>query len=224
MSFFEELAAALDREGIESRGEGQALLVPITSDVEIHFEIIDDLLPAVNVYIAGADVDEIGEVTDIVLVSVVFSVDDAVRAVARHMATDQVVTVMRDLLEGTDERIADLEFTQSFFDPQVVTAPVAEDSEIHVLVEVVDEVATASVAFIAGISDYDDEAWEGEEPEMLDLGVFTDFERLFDVLSLAAAQAEAWEKQLVPLDEDDDDVDYEFYIDAEGSDAAEDED
>jgi hypothetical protein len=37
--------------------------------------------------------------------------------------------------------------------------------------------------------------------EVLDLGVFTDFDRLFDVISLAADQAEDWEEQLVPFDE-----------------------
>ena len=47
--------------------------------------------------------------------SVAFSVEDAVEAVARHIATDQVVTVLRDLLEGTDERIAELEFVQDEF-------------------------------------------------------------------------------------------------------------
>ena len=37
---------------------------------------------------------------------------------------------------------------------------------------------------------------------MLDLGTFTDFDRLFDVLSLAADQAENWEEQLLPIDEE----------------------
>ena len=40
--------------------------------------------------------------------------------------------------------------------------------------------------------------------ETLDLGSFTDFDKLFDVLSLAADQAESWAEQLVPLDDDDD--------------------
>ena len=38
--------------------------------------------------------------------------------------------------------------------------------------------------------------------EVLDLGTFTDFDRLFDVLSLAADHAADWEEQLVPFDED----------------------
>ena len=38
--------------------------------------------------------------------------------------------------------------------------------------------------------------------EVLDLGTFTDFDRLFDVLSLAADQAENWEEQLLPIDEE----------------------
>ena len=34
------------------------------------------------------------------------------------------------------------------------------------------------------------------------MGSFTDFDRLFDVLSLAADQAEDWEAQLLPVDDD----------------------
>ena len=58
--------------------------------------------------------------------------------------------------------------------------------------------------------------------EVLELGSFTDFDKLFDVLSLAADQAEAWEEQLVPLDDDEpeiydlfgaDDDDPDFYFD-----------
>ena len=42
---------------------------------------------------------------------------------------------------------------------------------------------------------------------MLDLGTFTDVDRLFDVLSLAADQAEEWEGQLLPLEDEDDELD-----------------
>ena len=51
--------------------------------------------------------------------------------------------------------------------------------------------------------------------EVLDLGTFTDFDRLFDILSLADDQAEDWEAQLVPFDEeefDEPDV-YDLYVD-----------
>lgn len=37
MSFFEDLATALDNEGIESRVHDDVLFVPITSDLEIQF-------------------------------------------------------------------------------------------------------------------------------------------------------------------------------------------
>lgn len=52
---------------------------------------------------------------------------------------------------------------------------------------------------------------------MLELGDFTDFDRLFDVLALAAEQAESWEEQLLPFDEEDyEDEEPETYDPAEG--------
>ena len=241
MSFFEDIASALDAEGIESRVNEDVMFVPITSDLEIQFVEIDPLLPAANVYIAAADVDEDDEEFEAVLVSVAFSVDDAVEAVSRHIATDQVVTVLRDLLEGTDERIAELEFDQDELNPHLVVAEVGNDSELRVLVETIDGVPSAIVRFLAFDFDEEDmeeledeavtELWqvdeEGEDldenerlalfdntdsddipivevpAEALELGTYTDFDRLFDVLGLVSEQALDWEAQLVNFDEDD---------------------
>ncbi|WKD57867.1 hypothetical protein CAPI_06635 [Corynebacterium capitovis DSM 44611] len=235
MSFFEDIAAALDREGIESRVHDETMFVPITADVEIQFVEIDPHLPAANVYIAAADVDEDDEEFEAVLVSVVFSVEDAVATVAEHVATDQVVTVLRDLLEATDERISDLEFFPDRINSQLVRAEVGDSAELHVRVEVDGGQPTAAVSFIALTDNYDDlmddaigELWESDgdgeltdedrarlfetihseavsEAEVLELGAFTDFDRLFDVLSLAADQAEDWEAQLLPVEDDDED-------------------
>lgn len=232
MSFFEDIAAALDRDGIESRVGGDTMFVPLTAELEIQFVEIDPHLPAANVYIAAADVDEDDENFEAVLVAVVFSVEDAVAAVAEHMATDQVITVLRDLLEGTDERIGDLEFFQDHLNPQQVRAEVGENSELQVTIATVDGAPNAKVTFVALPDDYDDvlddaesELWESDgdaeltdedrarlfevihdealaDAERLELGSFTDFDRLFDVLSLAADQAEDWEAQLLPVDDD----------------------
>lgn len=233
MSFFEEIAAALDAEGIESRVHDGTMFVPITAELEIQFVEIDPILPAANVYIAVADVDEDDDEFDAVLVSVVFSVDDALAAVARHVATDQMVTLLSDLLLGTDERIADLDFYQSTADPNLVTALVGDNSELRVLVEIEDETPKAHVTFVAIDSSFDDiiddaiaEVWDADDEmnlsdedrarlfealnadvaevasETLELGSFTDFDRLFDVLSLASDQAESWEEQLTAIDED----------------------
>lgn len=233
MSFFEDIAAALDADGIESRVNDDTMFVPITSDLEIQFVEIDALLPAANVYIAAADVDEDDEDFEAVLVSVVFSVEGAVATVARHVATDQVITVLRDLLEGTDERIGDLEFYQDALNANLVRAEVGSNSELQVLVEVLDGVPTAEVTFVAIGESFEElvdqaisELWESDgeamlndedrqqmfaelsndaelaTDEILDLGTFTDFDRLFDVLSLAADQAEDWEEQLVPFDDE----------------------
>ncbi|PAT15726.1 hypothetical protein CKJ84_05700 [Corynebacterium sp. NML 120412] len=237
MSFFEDIAASLDREGIESRVHDDTMFVPITSEVEIQFVEIDPLLPAANVYIAAADVDEDDDEFEAALVAVVFSVESAVETVAEHMATDQVITVLRDLLEATDERIEDLEFFPDRVNSQLVRAEVGESAELQVQVEVVQGTATATVEFIALSDNYDDlmddaigELWESDgdaelteedrlrlfetihseavsEAEMLSLGTFTDFDRLFDVLSLAADQAEEWEGQLLPLEDDEDEPD-----------------
>ena len=243
MSFFEDIASALDGEGIESRVNDDVMFVPITSDLEIQFVEIDPLLPAANVYIAAADVDEDDEDFEAVLVSVAFSVEDAVEAVSRHIATDQVVTVLRDLLEGTDERIAELEFVQDEFNPNLVVAEVANDSELRVLVETIDGVPSAVVRFLSfdfdeeELDELEDEAisklWDIETPEdlseeervalfgdaedadgglapiievpaeALELGTYTDFDRLFDVLSLVSDQALDWEAQLVSIDDSD---------------------
>lgn len=232
MTFFEDIAQGLDRDGIESRVHDDTMFVPITSDLEIQFTEIDPLLPAANVYIAAADVDEDDEDFEAMLVSVVFSVEDAVATVGRYVATDQVVTVLRDLLEGTDERIGDLEFFQDAINPHLVRAEVGDNSELQVLVEVVETVPTAVVQFIALGATYDDlvdqaidELWESDgdatlsaedrhrlfadlqseavdNDEVLDLGEFTDFDRLFDVLCLAADQAADWEEQLAPFEDD----------------------
>lgn len=231
MSFFEDIAASLDRDGIESRVGGDTLFVPMTAALELQFVEIDPHLPAANVYIAAADVAEDDDDFEAVLVAVVFSVEDAVAAVAEHMATDQVITVLRDLLEGTDERIGDLEFFHDHLNPNQVRAEVGDNAELQVVVEAVDGVPRAKVTFVALPEDYDDvlddaegELWESDgdaelseedrarlfdvihdeavaDAERLELGSFTDFDRLFDVLSLAADQAEDWEAQLVPLDD-----------------------
>ncbi len=256
MSFFEDIATALDAEAIESRVHEGTMFIPITSDLEIQFVEIDPHLPAANVYIAAADADDVVHDFQAALVSVVFSVEDAVKTVASHVATDQVVTVLRDLLEGTDERIEDLEFIQDNAQDNVVFAELTEYSGIEVAIEVIDGVPTATVEFATlgpafeelmdsaaeqirkvvadhGLSEADAEDMLDEiaaqvmetSQEVLELGSFTDFDKLFDVLSLAADQAEAWEEQLVPLDDEDepeiydlfgaDDDDSEFYFDDE---------
>lgn len=262
MSFFEDIASALDAEGIESRVNDDVMFVPITSDLEIQFVEIDPILPAANVYIAAADVDEDDEDFEAVLVSVAFSVEDAVEAVSRHIATDQVVTVLRDLLEGTDERIAELEFLQDEFNPNLVVAEVANDSELRVLVETIDGIPSAVVRFLSfdfdeeELDDLEDEAiselWDndavedlGEEErvalfdagefddttlapiievpaEALELGTYTDFDRLFDVLSLVSDQALDWEAQLVSVE--DPDFDEPDVYDIFGADDGEDDD
>lgn len=255
MSFFEDIAAGLDREGIESRVHDDTMFVPITSDVEIHFVEIDPLLPAANVYIAAADVDEDDDEFETVLVSVVFSVEDAVQTAVKHMATDQVITVLSDLLEGTDERIGDLDFFQDPVDPNLVRAEVGDNAELQVQVELQDGTPCAAVTFIALPESYDDllddaigELWESDgdaeltdedrerlfaslhaeavaEVETLDLGVFLDFDRLFDVLSLAADHAEDWESQLLPFDDEDfDEPDVYDIFGADDPDDDEDED
>ena len=257
MSFFEDIAAALDSDGIESRVNGDTMFVPITSDLEIQFVEIDSLLPAANVYIAAANVDEDDEDFEAVLVSVVFSIEDAVAAVAKHVATDQVVTVLRDLLEGTDERIQDLEFYQDAANANLVRAEVGQNSELQVLVEVEDGIPTATVSFVAIGESFEDlmdqaieELWESDgdavlseedrqkmfadlttelefaTDEVLDLGTFTDFDRLFDILSLADDHADDWEEQLVPFDDeefDEPDV-YDLFVDDSDDDDFDDED
>ena len=232
MSFFEQIAAALDREDIESRVNGDTLFVPITMDLEVQFVTIDDELPAAEVYVAAADVDSDDDDFEAVLVSVVFSVEDAVDAVAHHVATDRVVTLLRVLLDGEDDRVADLEFEQDAEEATLVTAEVGEASLLQVLVTANGNEPVAHVRFMAQDENLDDivdqaiaEFWDSDTEtiltdddrrkmfadlyadaaslrnEVLTLGAFTDFDKLLDVLSLAADRAEEWEDQLAPVED-----------------------
>ncbi|WP_281706946.1 hypothetical protein [Corynebacterium argentoratense] len=218
MSFFEDIALALDAEGIESRATeapDPTLFVPISADVEIQFVETDPVLPAANVYVAAADVDEDDEDFDAVLTSVVFSVEDAVATVAQHIATDQLVSILRELLEGSDSRLQDLQFFQDPVVPSLVTAEVGDSSTLEVSVSTVDAAPVARVRFICPAPvDADNLAQQCEEcdtdavaEEVLELGTFKEINRLFDIVAFAAEQADSWEEQLVPV------VDYEAYGD-----------
>ena len=201
-------------------------------DLEVQFVTIDDELPAAEVYVAAADVDSDDDDFEAVLVSVVFSVEDAVEAVAHHVATDRVVTLLRVLLDGEDDRVADLEFEQDAEEATLVTAEVGEASLLQVLVTANGNEPVAHVRFIAQDENLDDivdqaiaEFWDSDTEtiltdddrrkmfadlyadaaslrnEVLTLGAFTDFDKLLDVLSLAADRAEEWEDQLAPVED-----------------------
>lgn len=207
MSFYEDLATALDVEGIEARVLDDTLFVPITPDLEIQFVEIDPHLPAANVYIAGAS--EQGVEFDAALVAVVFSVEDAVAQVSRHITTDQVVTLIRDLLDGSDPRLEGLEFEQHSDMPQLLVAPLDEDLELRVHIEPEEDGPVATVDFVLlreEDEDVDDDPFAPAE-ERLELGSFTDFDRLFQALGLAVQQAESWASQLVNFDDDFEDFD-----------------
>ena len=174
MSFFEQIAAALDREGIESRVNDDTLFVPITSDLEVQFVTIDEDIPAAEVYVAAADVDDEDDEFEAVLVSAVFSVEDAVAAVAHHVATDQVVGLLRTLLDGDDDRIADLEFEQDPEEATLVTSEVGTSSLIQVLVTAHNNEPSAHVRFIsqdANLNDIVDQAiaefWDSDTETVL---------------------------------------------------------
>ncbi|WP_297452539.1 hypothetical protein [uncultured Corynebacterium sp.] len=174
MSFFEQIAAALDREGIESRVNDDTLFVPITSDLEVQFVTIDENIPAAEVYVAAADVDDEDDEFEAVLVSAVFSVEDAVAAVAHHVATDQVVGLLRTLLDGDDDRIADLEFEQDPEEATLVTAEVGTSSLVQVLVTAHNNQPSAHVRFISQDANLDDivdqaiaEFWDSDTETVL---------------------------------------------------------
>ena len=174
MSFFEQIAAALDREGIESRVNDDTLFVPITSDLEVQFVTIDEDIPAAEVYVAAADVDDEDDEFEAVLVSAVFSVEDAVAAVAHHVATDKVVGLLRTLLDGDDDRIADLEFEQDPEEATLVTSEVGTSSLVQVLVTAHNNEPSAHVRFISQDANLDDivdqaiaEFWDSDTETVL---------------------------------------------------------
>lgn len=213
MGFFEEIAEALDNEGIESRFNDATLFVPIAPELEIQFVEISTSMTAANVFLAraeGLDDDELDPEFDAALVGVVFSVEAAVEEVSKHVTTDGIITILEALLDGNDARLADLDFEQDEVDPLLVTAPIGQDSVV--CVELVSEAAepTANVQFITMADDEDGDVLE----EALELGTFTDPEQLFSALEVAVSQAENWEDLLVPFAFDED-ADEEFEEEAE---------
>lgn len=239
MGFYEDIAESLDSEGIESRVNDGILFVPVSTDLEIHFVDIGGGgdpaaggLTAANVFLAMADVAEDDEDYEAALVGVVFSVDDAVSTVARHVATDQVVGVIRDLIDGADSRIVDLDFVQDASEALRVSAEIGNSSELVVTLDGESDEPSARVEFVTFGEDFEDlldeaiaEVWDEDAPgeefsemerqvmfrnlvsdvaemaeEVLELGEYTDFDRMFDVLAFAQTQAASWESLLVPLE------------------------
>ena len=226
MNFLELIAAALDREGIESRISGGALYVPISPDVDLRCEEINSDIPAANVYVAVANTapGDDGADDDAMLVTAIFTVEDAVDTVNFHVATDQAVTIVRDLLDGSDARIADLDFEQDDEDPTLLSADVGESSSLEVVTTVDSSSPSVRVVFVTYIdpddaddtdepddtddsddlddtdldaSENDDDLSDDVAVEVMDLGVFKDYDTVFNVLSVAVDQAENWEAELI---------------------------
>lgn len=219
MSFYIDLATALDAADITARVQGDTLYVPINPQLEMQFVAIDEQLPAANVYIASAaysaDSPNAAELAaweraeseeDFVtaLVAVVFSIDDAVAKVEEILATEQVVGALENLLLGDDPRLAQLDFYQDLIEPFQVCADVASRSQLQVVLATVDGEPVATVSFLTADSEDEDAVTElseaNPEVEVLQLGEFSDFELLFDALHLAGEMAEEWEAQLSPVE------------------------
>ncbi|CAQ04640.1 hypothetical protein [Corynebacterium urealyticum] len=243
MGFLENIAQALDVEGIESRANDGTLFVPVSAEVEIQFELIEGVAgvstSAANVFVALADVTDEDEDFDAALVGVVFTPEAAVEAVNRHMATDEVITVLNELLDGQDPRVEDLEFEQDDYDPLVLRANLSANSKVTVKISEGQGTPTAAVNFVVLpdsvfelaeniaaeiLVDEEDEQdpakldmldatldeLRTQYQEVLDLGVFEDFNQLFDVLAYVSQQAEDWEDLLVTLDDGSEDPFFEW--------------
>ncbi|HJD48922.1 MAG TPA: hypothetical protein H9907_02175 [Candidatus Corynebacterium intestinavium] len=254
MGFLENIAQALDLEGIESRANDGTLFVPVSAEVEIQFELIEGVAgvstPAANVFVALADVTDEDEDFDAALVGVVFTPEAAVEAVNRHMATDEVITVLNELLDGQDPRVEDLEFEQDDYDPLVLRANLSANSKVTVKISEGQGAPTVAVSFVVlpdSVFDLAEniaaeilvEEEDEQDPakldmldatleelrtqyqEVLDLGVFEDFNQLFDVLAYVSQQAEDWEDLLVTLDDGSEDPFFEW-VEVEDSDVEDD--
>lgn len=195
MSFVVDLAAAMDEADIECRAHDATLFVPISSAVEMRFEEIEAPCPAAEVFVAAANAaDEDVDFID-ALVAVVFSVEEALATVSAHIGTNQVVTILDELLEGEDERIAELSFAQDLNNPHIVRADVGQHAGITVCVDAVGDCPLVSVDFVVHRGNGSDAL-----SESMPLGDCETWDQLCDILSTAVARAERWEQQLAPID------------------------
>lgn len=240
MGFYEDIAEALDAEGFESRIAGDTLFVPITSELDLQFVGMESSGPiegleAATVFLTQSAVSAGEEVLEAVLVGAVFSVDAAVKEVVKHVATDRIIEVLEELLEGEDDRLEDVNFEQDPVQPHVLYAPMGDYSMLMVSVQMEDETPCGLVQFIThgeGFEDLMDQAAreivEGDEHarsieqrrfimdslaadvgdttrEIMELGRFEDFDVMFDAIAAASQNALEWEELLVPIEDDDDD-------------------
>lgn len=261
MGFYEDIAYALDAEGIESRVNDGVLFVPISEDVELQFEQIKKSAaagdtPAATVFVTmpaedDEDVDE-GEF-EAALVGVVFTPEAAVDAVQRHIATDEAVSLLSELLEGDDDRIVGFNFEQDEENPLTVVGNVGEDSHVQIDISDVDGRCKARVSFVtfpesaldlakdvfeeifAEPEDMDDPErhamyervmldLSSQHEELLDLGTFDDFDMLFDVLAYVEKHGAHWASLMDVLDDGSEDSFDMFDDDDDYDDDLEDED
>ncbi len=194
MGFFEEVAAALDVIGVESRFQTDTLFVPVNDELELHFVAIEPtpVVPGAEVYLVDPQVAD-----EAPLVGVVFTVEAAVEDVIEHIATDVMVGAMDDLLMGDDDRLADLEFFQDADDPMCATAEVGEVSLVEVTLSAEGVEMRADVCLVVEHEDA-----EAGCAEVIHLGQFADLEVLYDVLATTALFAQRWEELLVPLEDE----------------------
>lgn len=203
MSFLENIAAELDAAGVTGRVESAELCVPIAAELEIRFLELDTATPAAAVYIADADIAPADTADEATLVAVVFSAEHAVHTALRHIATDQLVTVLGELLDGDDPRIGYLEFYQDEEDTNTVRADIGENSELTVHAEVVDNEVVSHLSFVTFPEAEDEEADLETElvgEELLELGAFDNVDHLFDAIAVAVDYADEWEEALLPID------------------------
>lgn len=212
MFFQEQIAQGLDREGIESRLVDEDLYVPISAEVELRFSRIDSIVPAAELYVTANGVeDDPG-----ILIGVVFTVKNAVRLALQQISVDQAISLIDTLCDGKDDRLAGIEFYPDSERPYSFLADISEQSQIKVEfatnhegnLEFRDDgsLAPVRVAFRSFTDGLGAELPEETEVlpgfdtrsdlEEIDLGFYSDHDRLLGVLSAALDHVDRWEELL----------------------------
>lgn len=218
MFFQEQIAQGLDREGIESRLVDEDLFVPLSAEVELRFSRIDSIIPAAELYVTANGVeDDPG-----ILIGVVFTVKNAVRLALQQIGVDQAISLIDTLCDGQDDRLAGLEFYPDSERPYSFLADISEQSQIKVEfaithdgnLEFKDDGSLAAVrvvfrSFTDGLGvepSAEAEVLPGfdtrSDLEEIDLGLYSDHDRLLGVVSAALDHVDRWEELLQQSEDD----------------------
>ncbi|AZA13277.1 hypothetical protein ACFPVT_00875 [Corynebacterium choanae] len=219
MSFYEDLASALDENRIEQRIVDGAMYIPTPSGIDLKILVDNEVLPAASIYLLDYG-DSTSELESSTLLEVAFSVAGATAAIRTFLETSQALSFIDDLVDDPLGRFPELAFASPETGVPIAYAPCGNQGLLVVEITTIGSMQQAAVSLLlapesllemlsqqqtpSGATDdavyavFDELTAPGSHTysAYVSLGSFEDFGRLSTVLPFMATQARHWEQQL----------------------------